>query len=146
MSCMKKRCTSHGMTANYTKSSVIMKSILVQRYVLEPYLSYICVVTTLVDVQCHDSKACAWLYLHCSIVLHSTAQRSAAQHSTAQHSTAQRSTAQHCKYNTAQHGLIIHCYSAVPWHDSSWQTAGEPTERQEGSPKCWCWPTVGTQL
>ena len=97
------------MTANYTitvKSSAIMKSILVQRYVLEAYLSYICVVTTLVDVQCHDSKACAWLYLHCSIVLHSTAQRSAAQHSTAQHSTAQRSTAQHSTANTIQHNMV----------------------------------------
>ncbi len=86
------------------KSSATMKPVLVQRYVPESYLSYMCVVTTLVHVQCHDSKAYAWLHLCCSTAQHSTAQHSTAQHSTAQHSTAQHSTAQH---STAQHSLKV---------------------------------------
>ncbi len=89
MSCMKKRCTCHVMVANCVitlKYNATMKPVLVQRYFPESCLSYRCLVTTLVDVQCHESKAYAWLYLHCSTAQHSTAQHSTAQHSTAQHS------------------------------------------------------------
>ncbi len=64
------------------KSSAIMKSMLLQRCFLKSYLSYMCLVTTLVNVQCHDSKGYAGLHWQHSTAQHSTAQLTVIQYST----------------------------------------------------------------